>query len=325
MMAVTSMIEPLRIANYLSPSPLYRWNFLSFDEEQVTSSNQLSINCTLIDASHSTQYDVVFVVGSWGCEHYQQIELFNWLHKLNYRGDTLCAVEMATYTFARAKILSEKLATTHWSMMAGFAELFPKVQTNEHLYTIDKNLMTCAGGTAGMDLMLHLVNQQFGDNLSSEIADQMIYHPVRPANTLQRHTHGGSHSHIHPYVNRAIKLIEENMLEPLSVPEIAQIVGISQRQLERYFKEYLGCSIVQFSQLMRLQYARVLLTSTRMPIREVSAASGFNSMSHFSKVFINRFGKKPSSYRQAWLSDEDAPSWPGTIFSLLEDSGFGKK
>ncbi len=325
MMTVTTMIEPLRIANYLSSSPRYQWEFLSFDDQRVSSSNQLSIDCQLINSQHNEKYDMVFILGSWGCEHYQQVELFNWLHRLHYNGDKLCAVEMAAYTFARARILSKKLATMHWSMMAGFAEMFPNVNLSERLYTIDRNLITCAGGTAGIDLMLHLIIQQHGENLGAEIADQMIHHPARTADMAQRRTHGGTRSHIHPYVNEAIKLIEENMVEPMSIPDIAAKIGLSQRQLERYFKTYLGCSIVQLSQLIRLQYARVLLTSTNMPIREVSAASGFNSMSHFSNVFFKRFGKKPSSYRHAWMENETTPSWPGTVFSLLESVNFKRQ
>ena len=115
-------------------------------------------------------------------------------------------------------------------------------------------------------------------------------------------------------------MIEANLAEPPTVPEIASELGISQRQLERLFRRHMGCSAVQFSRLMRLQYARVLLTSTRLSIREVSAASGFNSMSYFSQSFVKCFGKKPSEYRQAWPDSEPVPSWPGTVYSFIESS-----
>ena len=102
------------------------------------------------------------------------------------------------------------------------------------------------------------------------------------------------------------------------MPGIAARVGISQRQLERLFKRYIGCSAVQFGQLLRLQYARVLLTSTGMSIRDVSTATGFNSMSYFSQTFARCFGKKPSEYRRAWPDQEPTPSWPGTVVTFLE-------
>ena len=177
----------------------------------------------------------------------------------------------------------------------------------EQLFTIDQQIMTCSGGTAGIDLMLHLISESHGKQLASEITDQMIHYPIRTAEAKQRHTHGVNLTTVHPYVDEAIRIIEANITEPIKVEEVAKQVGISQRQLERYFKQYLNCSVVKFSQLMRLQYARVLLTSTTISIREVSAASGFNSMSHFSNAFLKCFGKKPSQYRLSWPEKRARP------------------
>ena len=318
MMTLTTLIEVLRIANYLSSKEkLYEWQYISFDGPDVTASNGLTINAVTIEED-AQRFDMVFIMGSWGCEHYESREMFNWLRWLNFNAVTLCGVELAVYILAKARLLSEKLVTTHWSYMAGFTELFPGVRVNEQLYVIDKNIITCAGGTAGIDLMLFLIGTKHGDYLRSEIADQMLHYPVRHADTAQRHTHGSSAETIHPLVLTVIRLIESNIAEPVKVPEIAQHIGLSQRQLERYFKRYLGCSVIQFSQLLRLQYARVLLISTNMSVRETSAASGFNSLSHFSFAFTRCFGKTPSQYRQAWPDSEPVPSWPGTVFSLLD-------
>ncbi len=322
MMSLTTIIEPFRIANYLSENPLFQWKYVSFDDTTLIASNGMNIECDLINAKHKSNFDLIVILGSWGCEHYVNKGLFNWLRWQHLKDVNICAIEMGIYILARAEILSGKAATTHWSLLAGFAEQFPNVKLKEQLFTIDRNLMTCSGGTAGIDLMLHLISQQHGDHLAAEISDQMIHHPIREAKSLQRHTHGSASDSIHPYIDSAIKLMEAEIVEPLSIPEIANHVGLSQRQLERYFKRYLGCSVVQFSQLLRLQYARVLLTSTQMSIREVSVASGFNSMSHFANVFYKNFGKKPSQYRLAWPDTEPAPSWPGTVFSLIRDSQF---
>ena len=88
-----------------------------------------------------------------------------------------------------------------------------------------------------------------------------------------------------PLLREAMTLIENNIEEPLTVPQIAKILGISQRQLERQFKKNVGCTVVQFSLLKRLQNARLLLISTDMSIRQIATASGFNTMSHFAFSF----------------------------------------
>ena len=317
MMTLTTLVEVLRIANYLSSEDIYKWRYISFNDPEVKASNGLSINAESIE-SCSESFDTVFVVGSWGCEHYNSPELFAWLRLLNLKGVTICGVELAVYLLAQARLLSEKQVTTHWSYIAGFSELFPKTIVVEQLFTVDKNILTCSGGTAGIDMMLYLIGIVHGEHLKSEIADQMLHYPIREADKAQRNTLGAPSHSIHPAVTSAIKLLEANISEPVKMPDVASEIGISQRQLERYFKRYLGCTLVQFSQLLRLQYARVLLTSTSMSVRETSVASGFNSMSHFAQAFLKCFGKTPSQYRSAWPDNELTPSWPGTVFSFIE-------
>ena len=322
MMTLTTLIEPMRIANYLAPEELFSWTYLSAEGGTVVASNAMQIESVAIGDAEAVG-EILIVCGSWGCEHYDCPALIHWLRRQERRGTTIIAVEMGLYVLARAGLLSARQATTHWSCMAGFAEQFPRVQLREQLFTCDQNIWTCAGGLAGVDMMLTLIARRHGDQLASEVADQVMHYPIREAGAAQRQTLGGATKNIHPQVKAAIALIEAHLEEPLSVPEIAAELGVSQRQLERLFRRYMGCSTVRFSQLLRLQYARVLLTSTRLSIREVSAASGFNSMSYFSQAFAKCFGRKPSEYRRAWPEQEIAPSWPGTVYSFIEQSRTG--
>ncbi len=319
MMTLTALIEPMRVANYLAPQPLYGWEYRSAEGGLMTASNGMALETRSLGEPLNGA-DTIVVCGSWGCEHYVHQDLFNWLRRQARSGATLLAVELGVYVLARSGLLADRMATTHWSCMAGFAEQFPAVHLSEQLYTVDGKILTCAGGTAGFDLMLHLIANDHGEQLSAEVADQILHYPAREAGAPQRRRLGSSTDEVHPQVRAAITLIEQSVSEPLSVPDIARKLSTSQRQLERLFKQHIGCSIVQFSRLLRLQYARVLLTSTDMSIRDVSAASGFNSLSYFSHAFSSCFGRKPSAYRRAWPSDEPAPSWPGTVFSFIQQT-----
>ncbi len=316
-MNLTTVIEPFRVANYLSPEPLYEWEYLSVAGGMVTASNGMTLETLNLSACSQAPH-IVFVCGSWGAEHFVDEEFFGWLRRQARSGSRIAALELGIYALARAGLLSDRKATTHWSCMAGFAEQFPSVNASEQLYTMDGPIITCAGGTAGLDLALSIVATEHGDLLAAETADQVIHYPVRPAESVQRRTLGGIADDMHPIVLNAISQIEEYMAEPLTMPELSRKLGVSQRSLERLFRRYLGCSAVQFSQLMRLQYARVLLTSTELSIRDVSAASGFNSLSYFSQAFSRCFGRKPSAYRRAWPTQEPAPSWPGTLYSFVQ-------
>ena len=317
MMTLTAAIEPMRVANYLAPETLFEWQYRSPDGGAVTASNGMAVASTPIETAGGP-LDIVLICGSWGCEHYRSPALFQWLRRQAGSGATLVALESGAYLLARAGLLRNRLATTHWSILAGFAEQFPDTPVREQVFTADGPVMTCAGGTASLDLMLHLISERHGPQIASEIADQVLHYPIRIGESPQRHTMGAATDELHPDVKAAIALIEEHIDDPWPVPKTADRLGISQRQIERLFQRHLGCSVVQFSLLLRLQYARVLLTSTRMSIREVSVACGFNSLSYFSQAFSRCFARRPSEYRQAWPETDPAPSWPGTLFSLVE-------
>ncbi|MCX7350488.1 MAG: GlxA family transcriptional regulator [Alphaproteobacteria bacterium] len=318
MMTLTMLMEPMRIANYLAPHKLYEWDFRASVASHVPGSNGLSVACRNVDEEGLPKPDIIAVCGSWGAEHLNDPRLFRWLRKSARAQVQMIAVELGIYAFAKAGLVADQKVTTHWSMMAGLAEAYPDLEVVEQLYSVDKPVMTCAGGTAGLDLMLHIVGRKNGDQLAAEIANQVMHHPRRLPESLQRHASGGKHDDVHQDVRAAMTLLEGRIEDPTPVPRVCRELGVSQRKLERLFKRDIGCTIVQYSKLLRLQYARVLLSSTRMSIREVSAACGFNSMSYFSQSFLQAFSKKPSEYRQAWPEADAAPSWPGTVYAFLQ-------
>ncbi|MFT5066714.1 MAG: transcriptional regulator GlxA family with amidase domain [Reinekea sp.] len=317
MFSLSNVMEPTRIANYLSADDIYAHSFISFDGVDITASNGMTVACEAAPEKVERD-DFVFVIGSWGAEHYANKPLFSWLRLQSRNGVRLCAVEMGAYILARAGLLAERMATTHWSYLAGFQEQFPDAQTSEQLYTEHRGILCSAGSTAGLDLMLHLIEEAHGSTLSAEISDNMLHHPVRAGKDPQRKTLGRGTEALKPEVREAISLIERNISEPLLVPEIAIEIGLSQRQLERLFRKSVGCSIVQFGLLLRLQHSRVLLISTDLGVREIATASGFNSLSHFAFAFKKCFGRRPSEYRSAWPQQDTAPHWPGTLGRFLD-------
>ena len=317
MMALTGVIEPLRVANYLSPAPLYVWSFVSEAGGRVTASNGLDL-ATMSAADHKQLLDLAIACGSWGAEHDNSRGLHRWLRQARRQGAKLAAIDLGVYILARARLIEGHQVTAHHSWISGFSETFPDIEVIDQLYTVDDTVMTMAGGTTGIDLMLRLIAEQHGHQLAAEVADQILHHPVREATLPQRRTLGGLKPETHPIVRASVEIMQSRIAEPPSMPELALEVGTSQRQLERLFHQFMGCSAVRVNLLLRLQNARVLLNSTSLSIREVSAASGFNSLSYFSQVFSRTFGKRPSDYRQSWPSAEPAPTWPGTVFDYLE-------
>ena len=325
MASLTTMIEPMRIANYLNTHPLYQWQFLSRHGGLVQASNDMTVACDKIACNEiafgkidrgKSPASYIVLLGSWGAERYSDEKLTSWLRDQARHGTFLVGVEIGAYIFARAGLVTGKKATTHWSLFAGFAETFPQIEPAEQMFTIDRHIMTCAGGMAGVDLMLHCIEQTHDHDLASELASQMLHHFRCEGHFPQRSGPQTTAGETHPVIQKTISYLEERIEDSILVPDICKKLGIPQRQLERLFNKYVGCSIVQFCRLMKLQYARTLLVSTNMTIREISVATGFNSMSYFSSCFTRTFGRKPSQYRRAWPDEDQAPNWPGTTYAF---------
>jgi transcriptional regulator GlxA family with amidase domain len=323
MMTLTTVVEPMRIANYLSSEDLFTWEYYSPEPGNLIASNGMSCHCSplpRIGSDAEKAVDVIAVFGSWGAESYEHAELNSLLKHQARRRVTLIGVELGAYALARAGVLYKSHVTTHWCWKSGFEERFPRLNVCEQLYCIDRNIVTCAGGTAGLDMMLQLISNLYSEQLAVEISNQLLLFPWRPPESPQRAAAGSICKDIHPNVREAMRLLEQNVEEPCSIPDLCKQLNVSQRSLERLFVRDTGCTIVQFSKLLRLQFARVLLASTQMSVREVSVACGFNSLSYFSQCFSRLFRKRPSDYRQAWPDNEPAPSWPGTAYSFIEQS-----
>ena len=314
---MVALMEPMRVANYLSPAPLYSWEIVSFDGEIVTASNGLEVSAKVPD-DHSRRGELIFVLASWGAENYNNRNAIGWLRRQARDGARICSMELGCYLVARAGLLKGRQIATHFSWAPAFQEEYTDINVVDQIFTLDPAVMSCAGSFSSVDLMLRLIRDQHGEALASEVADQLICHSARPPTAPQRRSLGNGIENLPPLIREAINLIEANVSEPPGVPAIAASLGLSQRQLERLFKTAVGCTIVQFTVLIRLQHARVMLVASRQSIREIATATGFNTLSHFSHSFRRCFGRKPSDYRQAWPSKDAAPTWPGTLTRYLE-------
>src|SRR5258706_5377425 len=100
MLTLTTIIEPMRIANYLAPQQFYRWDHRSPEPGRLTASNNLQVDCGPLDEPQGPQPDIVIVLGSWGAEHYLNPALFNWLRRRARIGTKIVGVELGVYALA---------------------------------------------------------------------------------------------------------------------------------------------------------------------------------------------------------------------------------
>ena len=180
--ALHGLLEPLRLANLVSRQRLYEIEYYSFDGATVVSSADFEARCEL-PPERLDRNSLVLVLGGWGSEHYQNPRALSWLRLQARLGIRVCGVEIGAYTLARAGLLNGREATTHWTYAPAFQEQFADVKVVEQLFTVSDTLLTCAGGAAGIDMMLNLISEQHGNNLARQITDWFLHTDIRPAHS----------------------------------------------------------------------------------------------------------------------------------------------
>ena len=187
--------------------------------------------------------------------------------------------------------------TLHWEGQPAFREEFPDVPLCSDLYVVDKNRYTCAGGTAGLDMMLDLITQDHGATLSQSIANQFHVDRIRTGDIEQRPGSSVRWDTLPPEVMRAITLMRTSFEAPFSTEHIARATGISVRKLERLFERHTGQTPARYYKALRLEHARDLLMHTNLANVEIAVATGFCSSSYFSACYSKHFGHSPSRER----------------------------
>jgi hypothetical protein len=121
----------------------------------------------------------------------------------------------------------------HWAWHDLFTEEFPEVRLVRNVFVAREKVITASGGTAAADLMLHLIGRAHGEDLATEVADQMVYNAVREGTAAQRVSLQSRHGMRNQHLVRAIAIMDETIEDPISPSLIAEQLGISTRQLER--------------------------------------------------------------------------------------------
>ncbi len=297
LIAFASAIEALRHANYVSERVIYEFATMSVDGDAVTSSNGLTLQVDSV-FEEAGKLDIVFVCSGVGVRDHVDRRVVQHLRRVASHGAHVGAVCTGAYILAKAGLLDGYRCTIHWENLSGFAEDFPDIEVIPELYEVDRNRYTCAGGTASLDLMLHLITMHAGHQVAAAASDQLIHHRMREGNEGQRMALRSRLGVSHPKLLAVISEMEENLEIPINCGDLAHNAGLSTRQLERLFSKYLGHAPTRYYLKLRLDRARYLLLQTSMPILDVALACGFVSASHFSKCYREYFKRTPSEERQ---------------------------
>lgn len=232
------------------------------------------------------------------------------LRAAHARGARLCSICSGVFVLAATGLLDGKCATTHWRHVDRVREMYPNIQVRPNeLYVEDERIITAAGSAAGLDMMLHLVRRDYGARVANLVAQRLV---------IPAHREGGQAQYLPRPVPRdeqnplAVLLdwVRSNPRAPHAVSAWARRVGMSERTLQRHFRDAVGLAPKTWLLRERVALAKEALETTNAPLWKVGESAGFGSEESFRHHFRQIAGTSPAQYRRRF-GERPAPRRAG--------------
>jgi transcriptional regulator GlxA family with amidase domain len=281
-------------------SPRYRCLLLGLNRQPFATESGLVMrpDCSLADAP---TLDTLVIPGGVGLRDPKtNARIVEWLRASARNIRRIASVCTGIYALAPTGLLDGRRATTHWRFAEDVARRFPTVTVDANaIFVRDGPFYTSAGVTAGVDLALALVEQDYGARLAIRVAREMVVHQKRP---------GGQHQYSEPLrfqaehqdrLGEVASWLSSNLTGDLSVEMLAQRACLSPRHFSRRFKQAFRTTPAEFVEKARLDEARRRLAAAGRSLSQVADSVGFGSADAFRRAFMRRFGVTPSAYRRS--------------------------
>jgi transcriptional regulator GlxA family with amidase domain len=228
-------------------------------------------------------------------------KLSDWVRARAKTTRRIASVCTGIYGLAATGLLDGRRATTHWRFAGDVAKRFPalKMEANA-LFVKDGPFYSSAGVTAGIDLALALVEEDFGSKAALAVAREMVVYLKRSGGQEQYSEPLQFQTNSSDRFAELVAWMTNNPTKQMSVESLARRASLSPRQFFRRFKEVFGSSPATFVETLRLNEARRRLSAGEFSIEGVAESVGFNGADSFRRAFTRRFRVTPSKFRRSF-------------------------
>ena len=282
-------------ANFVTNETIYEMRFISENGGLVRSSTGMVIES---EPFGQKVFDTVIVGGGTSILENAPVGLLAFINKAQRKSRRVASICTGTFILAEAGLLDGRRATTHWLYARDLQARYPKVKMEEdRIFSIDGNVWSSAGMTAGIDLALAMAEEDLGPEITRSIAKKLvIYH--RRAGGQSQHS---ALLELEPKSDRiqtALDYAKKNLHTDLSVEQLAEAAHLSPRQFSRAFRAETGQSPAKAIENLRLEAARLMMEQTRHSIDVVARETGFADRRRMRQAFLRGFGQPPQAIRR---------------------------
>jgi transcriptional regulator GlxA family with amidase domain len=308
-MMALAVVMAFEVANSMAEAPPYELHFVSETGGRIRTSCGM-----MLESEPFTEmpFHTLFVGGAT-TPTASTPGLITYMKDALKRHRRIAAISTGAFVLAEAGLLDGRNATTHWMHAPLFQTQYPAVKLDrDRIFTNDGPIWTTAGGAAGLDLSLALIENDLGADVAKAVARELLIY----------HRRTGAQSQISTLlelapksdrIQAALTYARDNLHKPLTVSELAEAAHLSPRQFSRAFQAETGQSPAKAIEALRVEGARNLMEQSRHPIDEVARQTGFSDRDHMRRAFVRVFGQPPQALRRMARLETTSLAAPGAM------------
>lgn len=287
------VVDCLRIANRYNATSRFLWTYRSTRGGAKTSGAELAIETQRV--ADRPEADFAIFVGNkdQACPLLAPTDM---IRRYSFRGTRVVLLAEAAAQYIRTQGDADSKHTTHWENRLILDEITSERHVISPILNDDGKIITSAGMGSTLDMMLTLIAPYISRASMMMVSNMFLHERIRAATTSQ--PFGGEHASAtgDRELDECIMIMQANLEEPIPIAELARLVSLSSRSLERKFKRFMSTTPHAYYQQLRLYRAQNLLTNTSMTLSEIATACGFSS--NFHRVYKDHFGITPNVARR---------------------------
>ncbi|GAS98519.1 AraC family transcriptional regulator [Mycolicibacterium canariasense] len=222
----------------------------------------------------------------------------------------LASICTGAFILATAGVLDGRRATTHWRHVTLLAHAFPEISVEpDAIFVRDGEVYTSAGVTAGIDLALSLVEQDYGTDLVRSVARSLVVYLKRAGGQSQFSALVEADPPPESALRAVTAAIAADPAADHSVKHLAAVAALSTRQLTRLFQAELGTTPARYVEKVRIDTARGALDAGHS-VADAAQIAGFGSAETLRRVFVTQLGLSPRAYRDRFRTAQVSPDTP---------------
>ena len=267
--------------------------FYQFQEAPISTAGLGFENMKHFSEAKLKEGDFIFVPGM-DHEYVNSIafrserSFFNWLSDCANKNITTCSICTGAFALGHAGLLKNTECTTHWRRVKELQQQFPEARVQaDILFVKSNNVYTSAGISAGIDLALAILEGLKGPLFTHKVARGLVVYHRRSGTHKQQSIYLDYRNHINPQVHEVQDYLIDNMSKENDIETLAEMVGMSARNLSRVFKEKTGTTVHGYLTLLRKELASTMLNNPEYTIDFIATKCGYKTARQLQRILKN--------------------------------------